>query len=292
MKIDNVVFSCSTSEEYAPFWNIQAKIFKTKLGIEPVCLLFGKRSDTTMSDEHGQIIEMETDPSLPFIPQLTWSKFHYPTKFPDQTWLIGDIDLLPLQRAYFKEITQIPDDAYAHLNAGGISQARIGPLDGFLTQGSQVHVKEGRYGPAGCDLPGHYHCAKGDKFRALTQDRPFLEQVKFMVESDKFGLGPMGAVPKKDRESNAYWYYWCAEENYSSYLIYEAIVNKRINFVPVYYNNANNRDRINRDAFVNHDYVYLPERAAKQDYIDIHCVRPYGVQKDALDRILRLAWEI
>ena len=41
MKIDKVIFS--TSDQYSPFWNIQSKIYKEALGIEPVCLLFGKK---------------------------------------------------------------------------------------------------------------------------------------------------------------------------------------------------------------------------------------------------------
>ena len=49
MKIDKVIFT--TSVEYSDFWNINSKIFKTKLGIEPVCLLFGERSKTDVTEE-------------------------------------------------------------------------------------------------------------------------------------------------------------------------------------------------------------------------------------------------
>jgi hypothetical protein len=33
---------------------------------------------------------------MPLLIQITWSKFYWPTLEPDATWLIGDIDLLPL----------------------------------------------------------------------------------------------------------------------------------------------------------------------------------------------------
>src|SRR5208283_5713005 len=127
MKINKVLFACSESAEYAPFWNIQAEIYKKHLGIEPICLLYGKKANTNMSAENGTIIEMESDPAYPWSVQLTWSKFDYPTREPDTTWLIGDIDLVPLQRTHFiDKLVSIPDTAYVHLNPSGISQARLG----------------------------------------------------------------------------------------------------------------------------------------------------------------------
>jgi hypothetical protein len=289
MKIDKVLFSCSASPEYSPFWNLQAEIFATKLGIEPICLLYGKKADTDMSEKHGKVIEIEADPSLPWALQLVWSKFDYPTREPDTTWLIGDIDLLPLQRNHFIEkIAGLPDDALVHLNAGGISQPRLGCMDGFLRQGSQRHVRDGG-GRGGTDIPGHYHVGKGKRFELLTQGRPFLDQIRHIVESDRYGMGVMDNYPKEKRQSDPYWYYWCAEENYSSEIILNAVRSGAVNFVPIYYNNNNGTDRINRDEF-RADYAYSHERCAAQGYVDIHCARPYARQSEQLARILKLAW--
>jgi hypothetical protein len=290
MKIDKVLFSCSPSLEYGPFWNLQSRIYKECLQIEPICLLFGKKSNTDMTEQYGQVIEMETDPSLPWSVQLVWSKFDYPTREPDTTWLIGDIDLLPLKRSYFvDDLEAVPDQAYVHLNAGGISQPRLGRFDGFLTEGPERHTKdEKRRG--GADLPGHYHCAKGSAFELLTKGRPFLDQIRHIVSSDRYGLGVMGDWAKEKAKSDPYWYYWCAEENYSSELIWAAIKANRIKFVPFYYNNGNNTDRINRDCFANGNYVYSESKTAAGGYVDIHCARPYSVQKEALSKILKLAW--
>jgi hypothetical protein len=41
MKIQKAIFS--SSEEYSDFWDTQLRVFKEALGIEPVCLLFGKK---------------------------------------------------------------------------------------------------------------------------------------------------------------------------------------------------------------------------------------------------------
>lgn len=291
MKIDKVLFSCSASAEYSPFWNLQSKIFRTKLGIEPVCLLYGKKADVNMSEEFGQVIEVEHDPDLPWALQLVWSKFHHPTTEPDTTWLIGDIDLIPLQRAHFIEkLAGLPDDAWVHLNAGGISQPRVGCFDGFLRQGSQRTCRD-QGGAPGADLPGHYHVAKGRQFTLFTQGRAFLDQIRHIVDSDRYGMGVMDRYPKEKKVQEPYWYYWCAEENYTSELIQAAIRDGKLNFVPVYYNNTNNTDRLGRDVFPG-DYVYSPERAAAQGYVDVHCARPYAAQEAQLARLVGHAWGI
>lgn len=291
MKIDKVLFACSASPEYSPFWNVQAEIFATKLGIEPICLLFGKKEEAGMSEQHGKVIEVTPDPSLPWSVQMVWSKFDYPTREPDTTWLIGDIDLVPLQRAHFTDrIASLPDTAYAHLNAGGISQPRLGCMDGFLNQGSQRHVKDAG-GRGGTDVPAHYHVAKGRGFEVLTQGRPFLDQVKHIVESNRYGMGVMDNWGEAKRAENPYWYYWCGEENYSSELILNAVRAGTINFVPIYYNNCNGTDRINRDEFRD-DYAYDQNKCKAQGYVDVHCARPYSKQATQLARMVNLAWGI
>jgi hypothetical protein len=286
MKIDKVVFSSSASAEYAPFWNIQAQIFKTKLGIEPICLLYGKKSEVGMSEEFGKVIEIEPDPSLPWSVQLVWSKFDYPTHDPDSVYLIGDIDLIPLQRAHFiDKIAGVDDNAYVHLNAGGISAPRLGIRDGFLTHGSQRHARDNGV-KGGADLPAHYHVAKGRKFNLLTQGRSFLDQVRHIVNSDRYGMGPMGDNVPKD---SPYHYYWCGEEHYSSEIICNAIRAGGFNFVPFYYHNGNGHERVDRSDF-RADYAYDSGKARAGGYVDVHCARPYSRQEEQLKRLLNTVW--
>ena len=74
MKIDKVVFS--TSERFSVFWNLNSRVFRTKLGIEPVCLLLGKREGLGLSEEYGPVFEFPILPQYPLIIQITWSKFY------------------------------------------------------------------------------------------------------------------------------------------------------------------------------------------------------------------------
>ena len=250
MKIDKVVFSAS--EQYSPFWNIQSKIYKEALGIEPVCLLFGKKENTNMTEEYGSIIEMEFIEDLPKVIQITWSKFDFPKTEPDTTWMIGDMDMLPLQRYYFTDsVKDAPEDSYLHLNLGGISIPRRRKLDAFLTEGPQNMQENPGDGGQGADLPAHYHISKGENFRKIFElDRPFREQIEHIINSGRYGMGFSEQSIKPDWFNSEDWekgintimnfrnYYWCAEESYSSERIYNAIKNGDIKFFGVCYHNA------------------------------------------------------
>jgi len=269
VKIDKVIFSSSV--EYSPFWNIQSKLYREMLNIEPVCLLYGKKSDTNMSEQWGHVIECEINQDLPYILQLTWSKFHYPINEPETVWLIGDIDMIPLQHRYFTtNIVSAPDDALLHLNS----------TSGFLQQGCQLR--------GGADLPAHYFVGKGIRFSIFAQGQAFTKQIEYIVNSDRYGLGPVHAKNMPKHEN--YGYYWCAEEMYSSELLENAIKSGLINFIPFSYSNTNDTQRIDRSSWCEskQDYVYTPARVTAGEFVDIHCQRPYAKQEAALNRILKL----
>jgi hypothetical protein len=288
MKIDKIVFSCSEPEEYSSFWNMQSRLWN-KMGIEPVCLLYGKKANTDMTEEFGTIIEKETVEGIPWVMQLTCSKFHHPTTEPDKTWIIGDMDMIPLKKAHFTtQIEGSADDHYLHLNASGISAPRLGDRNGFLSQGSQCHAKhQGRNG--GADLPAHYHVAKGSKFNIFFQGRTFLEQMRFVVDSHEYGMGPMEGQPRENAEKNPYWYYWLAEENYTSELLWNSITSGETKFDAYHYHNSNDKERVDRSAWSDgrQDYTYNPNNA--QRFVDVHCVRPYKRTKAAVERLIEMS---
>ena len=293
MKIDKVIFS--TSEEYSGFWNIQSKIYKEALGIEPVCLLFGKKENTNMTEEYGTIIEREFIEDLPKVIQITWSKYDFPKTEPDTIWMLGDIDMIPLQSWYFTEnLKDVKEDDYLHLNFAGISLPRRGTLDAFLTEGSEAHARAKGSFNTGADLAGHYHVSKGKNFEKIFNlQRPFREQIEYITNAHRYGLGPAGQSPKPesvDEIMNAGSYYWCAEESYSSEQIYEAIQRQDISFGGYCYNNS--ISRVDRSTWNNDikDYQYDPERLKSgRDIVDIHCERPYEKQEQAMNRVIELA---
>jgi NDP-sugar pyrophosphorylase family protein len=149
MKIDKVIFT--TSEEYSDFWNINSKVHKEYLGIEPICYLFGKKENTNMNEDFGPVYEISYDERFNWLLQLTWYKFWVAQYYPNDVIMIGDIDNIPLQRNWFiDDIEDYSDDCYVHLNAEGIG-------DQWVAKGGNL--------TGGTDLPGHYHVAKGTTYK-------------------------------------------------------------------------------------------------------------------------------
>jgi hypothetical protein len=165
----------------------------------------------------------------------------------------------------------------------------VGRADGFVKLGSERHGKDGGF--IGSDLPAHYHVSKGSNFkRIFFGDKSLRETVEYVVNSDRYGMGVMCNYPKENKEmghEQQFWYYWLAEENYTSEKLWDAIKAGQIKFHGRTYNNESERVyRWNTDS---NDYVYDPQRVRRKSIVDIHCcqVRPYGRQAEALDRLIK-----
>jgi len=286
MKIDKILF-CS-SELFSPFWNIQSRIWKTKFGIEPVCLLYGSKEKCGISEEHGQVIECQFDPSLPDIIQLQFSKFFHTTTEPNTTWMTGDIDLIPLQTEYFMQgMESIPDDGYCHLNYSMCGQMWKMPPRAFFDRGSRL--------TGGFDLPGHYHCAKGSLFKEiLFGEDSFQQVIRKVVDSNRYGM--IGAF--KDEQSIR-GNYWVAEETYTSERLWNHFSKRSFSkfFVKDYdrssrsmegkYGGANGS--ICPTAWDGQNYIYDRNKVLSKHYVEVHCPLPFEKQEKSLISLLTLA---
>lgn len=273
MKIDKVIFS--SSEEYSDFWNINSEIFKTELNIEPVCLLFGRKSNTDMNEKYGKVIECDFIDGLPHVLQITWSKFNYTKTEPDTTWMIGDIDQIPLCKRWFSDcIHNLTDDQYAHLNAGASCEAVGLSNDAWMTDHPVFLYAK---------LPAHYHIAKGRVFSEFYNlNDSFDSQIKKIIERE------IGSLDKLKDIENQTQQFWCAEERISTRILRKYVNTGR--FVPYYYSNISNKICRSRYNFQVNDYVYNPEQLKTSNYVDIHCERPYNKTKSQIANILNIAW--
>jgi len=302
MKIDKIVFSCS--EEFSPFWNMQSFIWKEMLGIEPVCILWGKIENTDMKDTHGEIIEKEYNPDLVKSFQLTWSKFYHTQTEPETTWIIGDIDLFPLQREWFiDKIEELPDDVYTHLAYG------------VLNDNHDFEHESGDW----ASLAAYYHVAKGKIFqKALGLDEcSYEEQIRRVTNDTEQRFGR--PTTKEDITNHWEWtsrhghspyitpegdetelQYWLADEKYSSYRLFDAHTKKEIKFIshitPDLSEMKPNEgkgivDRVDRANFNSGEYThYGINRIQNFGYVDLHAFRPYKQQENALKKIMVLTW--
>jgi hypothetical protein len=294
MKIDKIIFPCS--ETFSGFWNIQAKVWKTKLGIHPVCLLYGDKKKCGLSEEYGDVIEIEFLPNLPKILQVQFSRFWFPSLESETTSLIGDIDLIPLQSEYFTSgLEAIPDNAYCHLNYSIIGR-EMGLNPGSYFSNGTLMMKNGGY-----DLPGHYHCAKGKVFKELFfKDFSTYESfLSYIIELKKYEDIRSNDPPESRaiRENH-----WMAEEHYTSDMLWEHFSPRKFDgfFVKEYraqfqrleakYQHAYNKtwypdvwDGIN---FIHNGDKRCPNRLKEKALVEIHCPLPYEKYESAMIRLL------
>ena len=277
MKIDKIIFS--TSERFSVFWNINSKIWNS-FGVEPVCLLFGDRKNTDMTEEFGEIIEMPILENIPLIIQITWSKFYWPIYEPEKTYMIGDIDLLPLQYKYFyNNILDLPDDNYVHLDCDAIAQLAGHGRSWIGATSSNLLPDWGHE----TNLPAHYHCAKGKIFKeALEQNGTFEQELIHIVDSKLYNN------TRAYRESDPIDQHdlWCSEEHRSTKAIRRSIKNNKIKFtgfslkngIKAHFDGHENVDTIDKSMYDENtkNYLYDHDRLVSQKYVDLHCIRPFS----------------
>ena len=242
-----------------------------------------------MTEEYGQVIQMPIIEDIPLLIQITWSKFWWACQQSSETTIIGDIDLLPLQSNYFFEsLSTAPDSNYAHLDCDGITQLSNYPSWVGTTK---ENVSLVTHHPT--NLPGHYHCARGDIFKtALKQNNSREEELRNIVNSGIFHnyRGKRASDPIEQHGL------WCAEEFFSTKAIRENIHEGKINFSGFSLVNGIepaagptckgfNGDRIDRTMYDKDsgDYIYDHDRLVSKDYIDLHCIRPFS-HVDELER--------
>ena len=89
--------------------------------------------------------------------------------------------------------------------------------------------------------------------------------------------------------------YWCADENYTSDILWEAAKTglvkwKGVSYDLINWENPYQSSRIDRHFWHGGNYQWVDlARLKNNGYIDIHCSTPFGPQENDLIDILRLA---
>lgn len=261
MKIQKALFS--SSEEYVDFWEPISKIYYEKLGIESVLIYFGDKCVPT--EKYGKVIHFKPL-EYPRRIQLLWSRIWFAKTEPETTWILGDIDLFPLQRDRFiDKIKTVPDYFHVHLTQNKISD----PAEFWKIKGS----KDG-----GADLVSHYHVAKGRVFdKNFDLHDTFEDACKFIFESKKYGIGFFC-----EAFNNEEWRYHCCCEHLTTEKIRE-----KLNVIDFVGFNSKFSEGISRGQNMNYDENLLRQGG----YIDFHSLRPYTPNKEIINKILDMAWQ-
>lgn len=107
MTLKKVIIATNNNHLYSDFWPICAKAW-SNIGIHPVLASIGKDD---LEKGYGTIINFSEINDIPsgFIAQVI--RLIIPCLFPEDVCLIGDIDMIPLNKQYFtKQIENIDND--------------------------------------------------------------------------------------------------------------------------------------------------------------------------------------
>lgn len=114
-----VSLSCDNDPFYLDFWEPCSRMWKHKIGVEPVLFFVGDAKDAPKA-EHGQVVVVPPVVGHPAYLQALWARYYYVSLFPEDVWIIGDIDMFPLSREFFVDsLSGYEKGDVCHLNTNG-----------------------------------------------------------------------------------------------------------------------------------------------------------------------------
>lgn len=142
MKIDRVLLSSDDNPMYFDFWEPISRVWNEKFGIIPTLLYFGNGNP---SEKYGEVVRFDSKSKHSSHLRTLWSRYWYPSTQPEKVFCIGDIDMIPISKAYFIDsIQDIPEDYYVHL------------MPNHLPMPSCYHVATGKLFKEVLDLPNTF----------------------------------------------------------------------------------------------------------------------------------------
>ena len=248
MKIQKAIHSSNDNPLYLDFWPVVSKIWRLYFNIEPILLYFGNQD---VSTEYGSVIKLPKVENIPEPIQTLWSRYWYTVNEPDTTFIISDIDMIPLSKKYFIEnIKDVDEFKYVHINPC---------IDSYGM------------------FPSCYHIAKGSVFaQTLDLDNDWKDSLNTL-------LSFFQNTENTNHPSLAFgWFY---DEKYSTYKIIKNLSGSN-NFVAIPRTQGQEGRRIDR-SFWTYDINLLK----KEYYYDAHCIRPYSKYKIEIDELSDLLLE-
>jgi hypothetical protein len=284
MKIEKVIFTIDDNPHYKGFWSSISKHYKQKFRITPKLFIIGNNVDiTTYDTDNGEIEVVKPLEGIPTIIQALIGKFYFTKTEPDTTWMIGDLDLYPLQYYHFIEnIKHIANDSYIHLCP-------------------HAYGKNWRDKPEG--LAGYFHVAKGKIFEEELLMNDFYTVCLGIYKANKYGIKFYGiSAPNESKQATNEWGWFGCEEMYTGNLLRKS---KIIELPPPEYNriDRNNmfistthrpirKSKRAKNTIVISDINYKIEDIKLGKYIDFHAPRPYENYKLIIEKIVSAVGEI
>lgn len=248
MKITKCIMSSDDNDLYLDFWPIVSKIWKLKFGIEPILIYFGDNPEK-INNDFGTVIPWKTDKALPIGIQALWVRYFYPSLEPEETFIISDIDMLPISKKYFIDnLNNVDENLYVHINPC---------LESYMNG-------EGL-------MPSCYHVAKGKNFKKVLELADTWEESLEDVTTSGFGR-PVDFKPESK--------FWFADEEFATQKLAKYENKHELLFLQRQGEPQIHR-RVDRGR-----WKYIPELVENEFYFDSHSIRPYKENKAEIDKLV------
>jgi len=113
MKLNRAILSSNDDPKYLDFWPYVSKAWRDLIGIEPVLFFIGEAGRVEELSKYGQVIQVPVMPEWDIVNQAQSIRLWAGTKFPTDTLIISDLDMLPISRKYYTEnLPEIPEDFF------------------------------------------------------------------------------------------------------------------------------------------------------------------------------------
>ena len=107
-----VILSTNTNPMYFDFWPIAAKAWKKRIGLTPTLALICDE-DVEVDESVGEVIRFKPIPGVPSGLYAQVVRLFLPVMYPDDICIIGDIDMIPISRSYYKDsVKNLSDDVF------------------------------------------------------------------------------------------------------------------------------------------------------------------------------------
>jgi len=245
MRPEIALHSCDSNPYYLDFWPLVSKVWRLRMGIEPILIYIDENHDIPIDTTYGRVLKLKPVPGIPTYMHSVWGRFWGATLFPDKVCIVSDIDMFPISKNYFfDQIARIPSAKYVHLYS---------PLNRVKAQHRTGHF----YSSDGI-IPVCYHVAKGSVLMAVLRIKSSWEQSVKDLASHTY-------VPREIHGQHETMPSWGIDEDYTTKLINDYPDQSIFEFI------ARRHARIDRG-----NWSYSVEGIQKDAYADSHSVRPYS----------------
>ena len=246
MKIDRVILATDNNQEYYDFWPLIARRWSS-WGIKPELFVIAQ-NDLKIDDTLGNVTYIDPVEGYSTAHQAQVVRFFGATKYKDETCLISDIDMLPLNKDYFvKNITDYDENNIVFYSS-----------DAYLPGN-----------PAYPAYPMCYISAQGKTFEEIIKSNLSNFSSEFI-------------------EWACHGYGWYTDEKvfYKKLDVWKDKNKNKLVLLRRGFNMSNDPQtirRIDRGNNSNYNKHFLD----KNFYVDYHMPRPYKKYKEAIDEIYR-----